>query len=808
MGGKLRSPGTSPGLVKHLASVSTDPPSPYCRYLPLHLQRTDSPSSPTAGYLASATCSALVDSGNVWQNAISERLAQQLGYTSNQLAPMKEAQVSTAQSGGHLTVLGRLPHSIKLTVPGTSWSVLDQPAVLRGLTMDFNLSGPFLQRHSGIYDLKKGTLKLGRHELPLQEQPAGLSRRVRIRRNVSVAPWSGAHIEAVLDPPLEEGEVGQIAVLESFEEQHQLSGWRDVVVQVDKGSRGGLKVGVLNTLGRPVKLRAGTVYGTFAGVRILEDEVPLPEVAALSSPGPEGPEDKTLATDSQKREWLIKEFRLKASPFLRKPEEQEKAVRLLLRYWDVFSLHGEFGHTNLIQHEIHTVPGPPIKTRHRPINPALQEDLAQQIDEWESQDVIEPSQSQWNFALVAVKKKGTQRKRWCVDYRPLNAITLKDTFPIPNIEDNLARLANSRVFSGIDGCGAYHGVEIAPKDRPKTAFATPNQLYQFKRMPFGLTNAPATYCRLVQMVLAGIPSEMALPYLDDTCIHSPDLAGHFRALDKVLEAHRKAGLKLKPSKCHLFQDSIEYLGHVVSGDGLRPSPQYVRLVKEWPMPRTRTQVRAFLGKVGYYRRFIKGFSGLAAPWTDHSGKGTPEEERQEIQATPEMQRSFELLRDSLCKAPVLAYPRFQSAEPFILDTDWSAENAAIGGVLSQVQDGKERVIAYGGRKLNAAQKNYSPTKGELWAFLYFLKHWKYYLLHRRFLWRTDHAALTHIKSMDPPQGMVARWFDAISNFDFEVKYRPGPRHGNADGLSRAGHLPEETEDVPDETLICALLSYQ
>ena len=163
-------------------------------------------------------------------------------------------------------------------------------------------------------------------------------------------------------------------------------------------------------------------------------------------------------------------------------------------------------------------------------------------------DVIEKSSSPYNFGLVCVPKKNG-KYRWCVDYRDLNKISKRDTFPIGNIEDNLARLSNSTIFSGLDGSGAFHVIPLEKKSKEKTAFATPFGLYQFKRLPFGLANGPATYARLIKMVLSEIPTNVAIPYLDDTIIHSPNITQHFMDLAMVLDAHDKAGLKLQPSKC-------------------------------------------------------------------------------------------------------------------------------------------------------------------------------------------------------------------------------------------------------------------
>ena len=181
---------------------------------------------------------------------------------------------------------------------------------------------------------------------------------------------------------------------------------------------------------------------------------------------------------------------------------------------------------------------------------------------------------------------------------------------------------------------------------------------------------------------------------------------------------------------------------------------YKEVVAKWPVPQNRTQARAFMGKVGYYRKFIKNFAAHARPWSDITGKDNADkhEKTTPIEVTPAMKESFEFLKNALLTAPILAYPRFDSDEPFILDTDWSYDNRAIGGVLSQVQDGKERVIFYGAKKLNKHQINYGSTKGELFAAIFFMTKWKYYLLGRPFRLRTDHQA----SEMDQHHGGASR----------------------------------------------------
>jgi transposase InsO family protein len=516
-------------------------------------------------------------------------------------------------------------------------------------------------------------------------------------------------------------------------------------------------------------------------------------------PGPSPEQADTAAT--------LREVLRGENAALTKKEEIDQAFNLLMTFQDVFSLDGSFGKTGLVQHHIHTTTDEPIKSRARPINPALIPSLEEQMVAWLRHDVIEPSTSPWSSSLVPADKKNG-KIRWCVDYRALNKVTKKDAHPMPLIEDNLARLSHSAIFTGLDGSGAFHVVELAPQAKEKTAFATPWGLFQFKRMPFGLCNAPATYSRLMQVALHNIPTDHVLSYLDDTLVHTPTFTEHLVALKAVLVVHRHAGLRLQPSKCHFFRSQVEYLGHQITKDGLQITPSYTVVVRRWPLPRTLTELRAFLGKVGYYRRFIKDYGKIAAPLTDatkeenllEGGKGG----KSLIRITPAIQLAHATLRDALCKAPILAYPRFDMESTFVVDTDWSQENRAIGAVLSQLQDGVERVIAYGAKKLNAAQANYPATKGELYAVVYFLRHWDYYLRFKPFILRTDHRALVWIKTMDAPSGMISRWLDILANFSFEVQYRKGTSHGNADALSRAPHAPELDDEKDIDPIVGSL----
>ncbi len=794
----------------------------------------------------------MLDSGNIWRCCLSEEYANQIGITDKELRPLTQTVVQTAKDGAALTVLGETKQPLKLQFGDLPVRFSFRPVVLRDLTMPCNISGPFLRRHNIDQLHSKNAIRVQSQLIPLckdLESPSLSSIEAPFvnayaAATVQVPPFS----HAVLSLQLPQIAAGHMPPGDGLLEGEAAFGTVTgcvptlaALVSADKAGR--TETLVVNPFSEPAVIKEGVKFGTFRKACHQGEDTERPWRIAVVGAGkldgrsPSSPkkglvlrqklaeaiekakveldttkkvtnDNPSKWTKEKKRNWIRDAFKLNQAPMLKNEEDREQAVTLLLHYFDCISINGEFGETNLMEHEIHTGDHPPIKLRHRPINPALENDLKAQLAKWQEQDVIEQSKSPWSFPLVAAPKKGG-KIRWCVDYRKLNDITTKDTHPLPSIEDNLVRLADSTVFSTLDGAGAFHVLPIKKEDRNKTSFSTPWGTWRFRRMPFGLCNGPASYSRLVQLVLHGIPGEVALPYLDDTIVHAPDVPTHMRHLARVLLAHRKAGLKLQPAKCHLFQDQVEYLGHLVGASGVGPVPSYVQAVQDWPLPKTKSEARTFLGKCGYYRRFIRNYSAIAGPWTDVTGKGTAEEEKTALEITPQMKESFLTLKKALLTAPVLAYPQFHNPNPFILDTDWSRDCNAIGAVLSQVQDGQERVIMYGAKKLATSQKSYGSTKGEVCAVFHFFKAWSYYLRHRPFILRTDHQPLKYLKTMAPLDGHVERWLTAMGDYDFEVVHRSGKAHANADSLSRAVHIakspPASSPLGTDEERIAAVV---
>ena len=306
------------------------------------------------------------------------------------------------------------------------------------------------------------------------------------------------------------------------------------------------------------------------------------------------------------------------------------------------------------------------------------------------------------------------------------------------------------------------------------------------------------------MVLRGIPMSIAIPFLDDLILHSPTVKEHLKTIEAVFNAYRRANLRLNPRKCTLFSQTAEYLGHRVTPDGISPTKDYIKVVKEWPFPRTRSALRQWIGKCSYYRKFIRNFAGIAKPLLEKLSKDTGLKDNEEYPETPEMRESFEELKKRLITAPILAYPDFTDLErrPFKLYTDWSGTSNSIGGVLCQDDiNGNERVISYAARRLNKSQRNYSATKGELCGILTMMDIFRYFLQFRKFKLRTDHHALKWLQSFQQPTGLYARWQARLQNFDFECEHWPGSKNVVADSLSRAPHLvhdPADDVDVFDE----------
>ena len=454
-------------------------------------------------------------------------------------------------------------------------------------------------------------------------------------------------------------------------------------------------------------------------------------------------------------------------------EEQVQLADLLIEYEDVFA-QSEFdlGNFSDIVHTIDTGSSKPVKQRMRRTPACFVGEEEAHLDKMIKAGVIQPSVSEWASAPVLVRKRdGTVR--WCVDYRALNSVTTKDVFPLPLVEDCLDTLAGNKWFSKLDANSAYWQVKISEPDQKKTAFITKYGLFEHVRMGFGLCKGPATYSRVMNLILSGLLWSIVLAFLDDILVLGSMFLDHLRHIREVLQRFRRYQLKLKPKKCVLFQKKVDFLGRIVSEEGIKLSETDIKAVLDWPVPQSTREVEQFLGLANYHRNFIKNFSRIAVPLYRLTGKNP-------FEWSEDHQHAFEDLKGALTSVPVLGLPN--NSDPFILDTDSS--NYAIGGELIQVQDGEERVIAYGSYALTPEQINYCTTRKELLAVVRFSRQFRHYLLGRQFLVRTDHSSLRWLLNFKELDGQLARWLEELSQYDMIVKHRAGKKHENADSLSR------------------------
>jgi len=440
----------------------------------------------------------------------------------------------------------------------------------------------------------------------------------------------------------------------------------------------------------------------------------------------------------------------------------------------VFSKSSEdVGRTDLVQHSINTGTAKPTRQPPRR-QPLGKRDIEkQEVNKMLDRGIIEPSHSSFSSPIVLISKKDGST-RFCVDYRALNEVTVKDAYPIPRVEECLDSLAGSSWYCCMDLNSGFWQVGLDPVDKHKTAFSTSMGLYQFTVMPFGLCNAPSTFERLMEDVMRGLQWEDCLVYMDDIIVPAVTFEQGIQRLEKVLERLEKANLKLKPSKCVFFKKSVNFLGHTVSESGVETDTEKVKAIEEWKTPISKKQVRSFLGLCSYYRRFVENFSAIARPLHKLCEKAT------KFQWSEEAEAAFNSLKAALTTSPVLAYP--QLGEKFILDTDSS--DFAVGAVLSQDLDGNERVIAYMSKCLNVHERSYCVTRKELLAVEVALKKFHTYLYGQKVLLRTDNAAVSWMTSLKLPTGQMARWLQELASYDLEIVHRKGKKHTNADALSR------------------------
>ncbi|KAE9082005.1 hypothetical protein PF007_g22439 [Phytophthora fragariae] len=445
----------------------------------------------------------------------------------------------------------------------------------------------------------------------------------------------------------------------------------------------------------------------------------------------------------------------------------------------------EPGRPDLLQFEIDTGNSSPIKQQPHRVSLAEREVMEAEVQQYLELNLIRPSNSPWASPVLMIRKPDGGI-RFCIDYRRLNAVTVKDCYPMPLIDDILDVLGDAQLFSTMDIASGYWNVPIHPDSVSKTAFTCKYGLYEWLVMPFGLCNAVPAFERLMETVLVDLKWRIRLFYLDDCVIFSKDFPSHLVRVRQVLTRFQQAGFKLKMKKCHWGRSQVAFLGHIVTPTGILPNPEKVKAVMNVKRPVDVHGIRSFLGLTSYFRRYIPGYASISAPLERLKVKDAPFVWNEDYEA------AFRQLKRALLKPPILVYP--DGKKRFKLYVDSS--RYAVGACLMKEVDGRDRVVAYASKLLTGSQKNWIAKQDgiseiECWGVVWATRKFRCYLDKREFDLYTDHQALTWVFSPGnrTTNAKLARWAMELSNLQFRVHHKPGTSMGHVDGLSR---LPMDT----------------
>ena len=511
----------------------------------------------------------------------------------------------------------------------------------------------------------------------------------------------------------------------------------------------------------------------------------IPKVTNLLSA--EEPKEQPTLTEAERQDLLLEKLDLTGLEAW--PEDQvERAHSLLKEYHDIFSLEKcDMGHTKAAKHKIvlKDPDTPPFKERfHRIPSPQLDEVCAH-LKMMLDAGVIWPSNSPWCNAVVLVRKKDGSLC-FCIDFRKLNSLTVKDSHPLPCICETLESLAGAAHYSTFDMNSGFWQVPMDEESKQYTAFTLGSMgLYECESMPFGLCNAPPTFQRLMLNCLAELNLTYCLIYLDDVIIFSWTEEEHLERMRVVFDHLHEHGLKLKPSKCDVFKTEINYLAHV-SKKGVLPSKKNLEAIAECPPPDTYTKVKSFVGIVGHYRRFIKGFANIATPLYDLTSRENKDKKSEHLDLPPEAREAFDRLKAACLQVPILSFPDF--SKPFLLETD--ASGKGLGAVLSQKQsDGRYHPIVYASRIMNETEQRYHSNKQEFLALKWavteqFHEYPSPYGKNRNeFVVCTDNNPLTYIFSTANLDAAGQRWVAHLTSYNFALEYQKGKDNTVADFLN-------------------------
>lgn len=471
-------------------------------------------------------------------------------------------------------------------------------------------------------------------------------------------------------------------------------------------------------------------------------------------------------------------------------------------------------YTTKVIGEIRTKSESPVYTRYYPYPMSLKSEVEKQIQEMLHDGIIRPSRSPYNSPVWIVPKKpdaaGNKQYRVVTDYRKLNAVTVADKYPIPDITEVLSQLGNNQFFSVLDLKSGFHQIPLKESDIEKTAFSISNGKYEYTRLAFGLKNAPSIFQRALDDILRKCIGEFCYVYIDDIIVFSKTENDHAQHLEKIFKILEDANMKVQLDKCHFFKQSVEFLGFIITSEGITTNPAKTEAIAKIPPPTTLKELRSFLGLSGYYRRFVQDYAKLAKPLTSllRGKEGRMSKNKSagiKINLDVEAIEAFNKIKSTLVSRDImLTYPNF--GKDFTLTTD--ASNFAIGAVLSQ----DDKPIMFISRTLSKTEENYATNEKEMLAIIWALNSLRNYLYGTaKVNIFTDHQPLTYALSNKNNNSKMKRWKAILEEYNYDLHYKPGKANVVADALSRIPRTQINTlassihsDESSSHNLICSV----
>jgi len=743
------------------------------------------------------TLHVLPDSGNRAKCIMQQDIFKAL-YPNSELVPVED-KITTAKKNDFLEIVGTPKKPIKFYLANGNFIYNTRPLIAKRLQLPCLFSAHDLEQMKMKIDYARKEVTLGDNQYKQNLEPLPRSMRTKEVNTIykeELQPLEEAVIPVTIDSEVPIGNLVLIQADKEFEDEYEII----CAASLDTTRENRVThIKMMNFSDHPVTIKPGTKIGTITDVNEIE-----PQENALRTEKQEPNRKETFSKWSE-------DLKLRENKHLSSNQKNE-LLNLLFEYRAVISKgSADIGQCKEVQCHIPTEEGKTVKAQCRPLPPHLKQNFKEQLDAWIEKGIVEkaPSACPFSSPLVPVKKKNGQI-RWAVDYRQLNNISRKDHRPIPNVFERLSSLKATfrkplRYYGCLDLQDAFHNIPIAEDSKDKTSVITPFGLFRFLRMPFGLHGAPQAFAEMIRILedrleKADPLAQQILIYFDDCLICGSTWKEFLKLLKTFLQQLKIMNLKINLKKCQLGLPSIKWLGHDISDQGISPAKELTRTIKDWPEPTNVNELRSLFGTISYYRRFISDF----ATKTKHMRKLLLKDSK--FEWTRAHQQELDNLKEALCTKPILGHPDFtKDSKPFIVYVDSS--KVGVGAILAQPQEiihnGESRVeeivIAYASKSLTIGEQHYSAYKKELLGVVYALTHFRYYLLGKEFIIRTDHKALEWLmktRATGAPS-LLYRWQDVLSEYDFKIEYVPGKQMQHVDGLSRKTYREGDVGNIRD-----------